>query len=99
MLASTLQGVINEIRNFSVKSFGYNPNVQPIFHPYGKNEKGTGQHFSELFEKRQRGDYGDLFDFDEETIVRLYGPSVEFINTVEALLNQTSPDNSGATVT
>ncbi len=64
----------------------------------GKMKKELGKHFSELFEKRQRGDYGDLFDFDEETIVRLYGPSVEFIDTVEALVNQTSSDNSGATL-
>jgi uncharacterized protein (UPF0332 family) len=54
----------------------------------GKIKRELGKHYSELFEKRQRGDYGDLFNFDEETILRLYQPSVELINTIEALLNE-----------
>ncbi len=54
----------------------------------GKIRKELGKHYSELFEKRQRGDYGDLFNFDEETISRLYGPSVELINTIEVLITE-----------
>jgi uncharacterized protein (UPF0332 family) len=54
----------------------------------GKIRKELGKHYSELFEKRQRGDYGDLFNFDEETILRLYGPSVDLINTIEKLIKE-----------
>lgn len=52
----------------------------------GKIKKELGKHYSELFEKRQRGDYGDLYNFDEETILRLYQPSEELIKAIEAFL-------------
>jgi len=42
-----------------------------------------GKHYSELFEKRQKGDYNDFFDFDEETVVKLYQPSIDFIEAIE----------------
>jgi uncharacterized protein (UPF0332 family) len=45
--------------------------------------KELGKHYSELFEKRQKGDYDDFFDFDEEAVVKLYQPSVDFINAFE----------------
>ena len=38
---------------------------------------------SELFEKRQKGDYNDFFDFDEETVLRLYQPSMNFVKEIE----------------
>ncbi len=42
-----------------------------------------GKLYSELFEKRQKGDYNDFFDFDEETVLKLYQPAVEFIKELE----------------
>jgi uncharacterized protein (UPF0332 family) len=45
--------------------------------------KELGKHYSELFEKRQKGDYNDFFDFDEETVVKLYQPSLDFIKEIE----------------
>lgn len=33
-------------------------------------EKKYGKHFSKLFDLRQKGDYGNLFDYDKETLNR-----------------------------
>jgi uncharacterized protein (UPF0332 family) len=52
----------------------------------GLISKNLGKHCSELFEKRQKGDYNDFFDFDEETVLRLYQPSVDFINEISKLI-------------
>ncbi len=52
----------------------------------GKISKDLGKHYSELFEKRQKGDYNDFFDFDKETVLMLYKPSQDFIKTIEKLI-------------
>lgn len=57
-----------------------------LFIQTGLISKELGKHYSELFEKRQRGDYNDFFDFDEETVLRLYQPSVDFIKEIEKLI-------------
>jgi len=44
--------------------------------------------YSRLFEKRQKGDYTDFFDFDKESVVIHYEPAVIFINTIQELLNK-----------
>lgn len=48
-----------------------------------KLETKYGQLFSELFDWRQKGDYGNMFDFDKETVKSLYEPVKEFINEIE----------------
>lgn len=54
-----------------------------LFIHTGLISKELGKHYSELFEKRQKGDYNDFFDFDEETVLKLYPPSVELIKEIE----------------
>lgn len=49
-------------------------------------DKELAKHFSELFEKRQKGDYNDFFDFDEETANRLKQPTIDLIKSIEELL-------------
>jgi uncharacterized protein (UPF0332 family) len=50
-------------------------------------DKELGLLYSDLFDYRQKGDYGDFFDFDEET-VRLLIPQVEqFIRSIENLIS------------
>jgi uncharacterized protein len=52
----------------------------------GKIEKKMGKLFSKLFDYRQKGDYGDLFDFDEFTVKPLI-PEVEgFLIEIKKLL-------------
>lgn len=57
-----------------------------LFVQTGIIDKESGKLFSELFEKRQKGDYNDFFDFDLDTVVRLFGPAKKFINDIGNLL-------------
>ena len=54
----------------------------------GKIDRDLAKHFSELFEKRQKGDYNDFFDYDEETVLRLYPDSLKLIEQIEKLLKE-----------
>jgi len=45
-----------------------------------------GRLFSELFDWRQKGDYGNMFDFDLETVESLFQPVIEFLNEIKKLL-------------
>jgi uncharacterized protein (UPF0332 family) len=47
----------------------------------------SGRLYSDLIDSRQKGDYGDLFDFDEETVLNLIPLTRAFINEVEKLLS------------
>jgi uncharacterized protein (UPF0332 family) len=57
-----------------------------LFVQNGKINKELARHYTELFEKRMKGDYNDFFDFDKETVIRLFEPSKVFINEIEALI-------------
>ena len=52
----------------------------------GTIEKEIGKHYSELFEKRQKGDYDDFIDYDEDTTLRLIGPSKQLIKVIKEYL-------------
>ena len=49
----------------------------------GKIDVEFGKLFSKLFDYRQKGDYGDLFDFDEELTKPLLEKVRLFIETIE----------------
>jgi uncharacterized protein (UPF0332 family) len=57
-----------------------------LFVQTGLMDRNLAKHFSELFEKRQKGDYNDFFDFDEQTVLDLYEPSVQFIKEINNLI-------------
>jgi uncharacterized protein (UPF0332 family) len=59
-----------------------------LFVHTGLISREFGKHYSELFEKRQKGDYNDFFDLDEETALRLYQPSVDFIKEIERIIKE-----------
>ncbi|NBW38060.1 MAG: HEPN domain-containing protein [Cytophagia bacterium] len=59
-----------------------------LFIHTGLISKELGKHYTELFEKRQKGDYTDFFDVDEDTVLRLYQPSVDFIKEIEKHINR-----------
>ncbi len=50
-------------------------------------EKKLGMLYSDLFDYRQKGDYGDFFDFDEQTVKLLIPQVHEFIKIVENQLS------------
>lgn len=53
----------------------------------GKISDDLGKFYSNLFEKRTRGDYEDLFDNNLATCNDIYSKAKEFVETVEALIN------------
>ena len=59
-----------------------------LFVKEGKFDKALAKHYTELFEKRNKSDYNDFFDYDEETAKSLFPPTREFILKIEELLFQ-----------
>jgi len=51
-------------------------------------EKRLGKLFSQLSDYRQKGDYGDLFDFDEKTVLPLVKQVEEFISKINKLIEE-----------
>jgi uncharacterized protein len=54
----------------------------------GLIDKKFGKLYSKLFDYRQKGDYGDLYEFDKETIEPLIGPVKEFIEEIKIHINR-----------
>lgn len=52
----------------------------------GKVSKENGKLFVDLMDWRQKGDYGDMFDFDQETVEPLIVPVEKFIDDIETLI-------------
>lgn len=44
--------------------------------------KEDGRFFSDLYDRRQTGDYDDYVSYDEETVMQLYNQSEGFINRI-----------------
>ena len=49
-------------------------------------ERDLAKHYTDLFEKRHKGEYNDFYDFEEETVLRLFPVSKLFIVRIEELL-------------
>jgi len=45
----------------------------------GKVSVEMGRLYSDLIDSRQKGDYGDMYDFDRETIENLIEPIKNFL--------------------
>lgn len=52
----------------------------------GKITFELGRLYSELFDSRQKGDYGDMYDFDKEAVESLILPAKELLDTIKQLL-------------
>lgn len=44
--------------------------------------------YTDLFEKRNKGDYNDFYDYDEETVLRLFPAAKVFIDMIEDLVKK-----------
>ncbi len=49
----------------------------------GKINKKYGKLFTKLFDYRQKGDYGDLYDYDENVVFPLIEQVRDFINVIK----------------
>jgi hypothetical protein len=52
----------------------------------GKIQKDFGKLYSKLFDWRQKGDYGDLFDFTEELVLPLIEPTENLLMEIKRLI-------------
>ncbi len=57
-----------------------------IFIKPGLIDQEMSKIYSDLFEKRHKGDYNDFFDYDQETVERLFPRAKLFIKTIEDYL-------------
>jgi uncharacterized protein (UPF0332 family) len=57
-----------------------------LFIKTGAIDKEFGKLYSDLMDWRQKGDYGDMFDFDKETVEPLLQPIDKFIDKISALI-------------
>ncbi len=55
----------------------------------GKLDKKYGRLLSELFDWRQKGDYENIFDYDNESVKPLFIPVAEMISAIENEINKT----------
>ena len=55
-----------------------------------KLDKRYGRLLSELFDWRQKGDYDNIYDFDEESVMPLFEPVLEMIEKIEDNINKSS---------
>lgn len=53
-----------------------------LFVKTGKIDKIYGKLFTKLFDYRQKGDYGDLYDYDEDIVKPLIGDVKAFIEAI-----------------
>jgi len=75
-------GVVTASHSGTRRKFGQ------LFVKPGKISRELAKHYTELFEKRHKGDYNDFFDFDKETVLRLLPPSQDLISRIEELLTE-----------
>ena len=55
----------------------------------GKFDKKYGKLLSELFDWRQKGDYENIFDYDNDSVQPLFKPVNEMIKLIEEEINNT----------
>lgn len=56
-----------------------------LFVKTGKVDRELAKHYTDLFEKRHKGDYNDFYDYDKETVIRLFPLSKKFIERIEEM--------------
>jgi uncharacterized protein (UPF0332 family) len=54
----------------------------------GKLDKDFGMLYGDLFDLRQKGDYGDFFDFQEQHVTPLIPKVEEFLRKIESLTRE-----------
>ncbi len=54
-----------------------------LFVKTGRFDKKHGRLLSELFDWRQRGDYENIFEYDNESVTPLFEPVAEMIGLIE----------------
>ena len=54
----------------------------------GKVDLNLGKTYGDLFDWRQKGDYGDFFDFTEEDVNLILNPTKNLIEAIKSEINK-----------
>ena len=54
----------------------------------GKLSKENGKLFNDLYDRRQKGDYNDFYEFDENTVLSYIKPVELFISEITKLIEK-----------
>ena len=54
----------------------------------GKIEKDLGKFYSDIFDKRQTGDYEDFVEFEKEDVIELLIPTKQLVDIINQILNE-----------
>jgi uncharacterized protein (UPF0332 family) len=54
----------------------------------GTVDEESGAFYSNIFDKRQKGDYEDFIYFTEEEVIVLLAPARKLIDRIEEILNE-----------
>lgn len=65
---------------------GAKSNFSEHFIKTGKIDKGYGKLYSQLFTWRQKGEYDDLFDFNQDKVMPYFEPVNRFISLIDKML-------------
>jgi uncharacterized protein (UPF0332 family) len=80
---------------YAVTALLLNNNIETLTHEGSRSKFGMefiktglinkkfGKFYSKLFDLRQKGDYGDLFDFDEDAVLPLIDSTRQFIDEIK----------------
>jgi uncharacterized protein (UPF0332 family) len=66
---------------------GAKSNFNQYFISTNQIDKSFGKIYSQLFTWRQKGDYDDLFDFDEEKVVPYFKPVQDLLQIIDTMLS------------
>jgi uncharacterized protein len=76
-------------KNIETRSHsGVRTKFSDTFIKTGKIDVKRGKLFSHLADYRQKGDYGDLYDFDEKIVLPLVDQVREFITEIKILIDK-----------
>jgi len=53
----------------------------------GLIEKELGKFYSDIFDKRQAGDYDDFIDFSKDEVMSMISPAKKLVDAIENILN------------
>jgi len=86
-----LNAAMNILLKHGIETLSHSGTRQKFGQLFVKNgliEKELGKHFTNLYEKRQKGDYDDFFEQDEETITSYFPKTKLLISAIEELIQK-----------
>ena len=60
----------------------------------GLIDKKYGKLYADLFDWRQKGDYNDFFDLEEEAVISMIEPVQELLNLIKKIIENESTNTN-----